>query len=261
MILSVENAAFHYPNRRPLFENLSFELATPSVMSVLGANGAGKTTLLKCILGFEKWSQGSVLLDRADAAHMSSQRFWQRIAYVPQAKSAPFFYTVEETVLLGRSSRVALFGKPSAHDLEVAHRAIEFVGVQHLLHQSCSQLSGGQYQMVLIARALAAEPELLVMDEPESNLDFKNQLKVLSCIRDLRQRGVGCLINTHYPAHALEISDQALVMLPGQRFVFGKAEEVLTAETLTEAFGVEVTIFKTQLADGRIVSNVTAVSA
>ena len=102
--------------------------------------------------------------------------------------------------------------------------------------------------MVLIARALAAEPELLVMDEPESNLDFKNQLKVLSCIRDLRQRGVGCLINTHYPAHALEISDQALVMLPGQRFVFGKAEEVLT-------------IFKTQLADGRIVSNVTAVSA
>ena len=252
MILSVENAAFHYPNRRPLFENLSFELATPSVMSVLGANGAGKTTLLKCILGFEKWSQGSVLLDRADAAHMSSQRFWQHIAYVPQAKSAPFSYTVEETVLLGRSSRVALFGKPSAHDLEVAHRAIEFVGVQHLLHQ---------YQMVLIARALAAEPELLVMDEPESNLDFKNQLKVLSCIRDLRQRGVGCLINTHYPAHALEISDQALVMLPGQRFVFGKTEEVLTAETLTEAFGVEVTIFKTQLADGRIVSNVTAVSA
>ena len=256
MILSVENAAFHYPNRRPLFENLSFELATPSVMSVLGANGAGKTTLLKCILGFEKWSQGSVLLDRADAAHMSSQRFWQRIAYVPQAKSAPFSYTVEETVLLGRSSRVALFGKPSAHDLEVAHRSIEFVGVQHLLNQSFSQLSVGPYQMVLIARALAADPELLVMD-----LDFKNQLKVLSCIRDLRQRGVGCLINTHYPAHALEISDQALVMLPGQRFVFGKTEEVLTAETLTEAFGVEVTIFKTQLADGRIVSNVTAVSA
>lgn len=115
--------------------------------------------------------------------------------------------------------------------------------------------------MVLIARALAAEPELLVMDEPESNLDFKNQLKVLSCIRQLRERGVGCLINTHYPAHALEISDQALLMLPEHQFLFGKTEDVVTPETLTRAFGVEVTVFKTQLPDGRIVSNVAAVSA
>ncbi len=129
------------------------------------------------------------------------------------------------------------------------------------MHRSCSQLSGGQYQMVLIARALAAEPELLVMDEPESNLDFKNQLKVLSCIRQLRERGVGCLINTHYPAHALEISDQALLMLPEHQFLFGKTEDVVTPETLTRAFGVEVTVFKTQLPDGRIVSNVAAVSA
>ena len=261
MLLSVEQAAFHYPNRSLLFQNLSFELRTPCVMSVLGANGAGKTTLLKCILGFEEWSAGRLLLDNVDVSHLPSPRFWQRIAYVPQAKSAPFSYTVEETVLLGRSSRVALFGKPSAHDLEVAHRAIDFIGIKDLMHRSCAQLSGGQYQMVLIARALAAEPELLVMDEPESNLDFKNQLKVLSCIRQLRERGVGCLINTHYPAHALEISDQALLMLPEHQFLFGKTEDVVTPETLTRAFGVEVTVFKTQLPDGRIVSNVAAVSA
>lgn len=159
------------------FSELSFELRTPCVMSVLGANGAGKTTLLKCILGFEKWSAGRLLLDNVDVSHLPSPRFWQRIAYVPQAKSAPFSYTVEETVLLGRSSRVSLFGKPSAHDLEVAHRAIDFIGIKDLMHRSCAQLSGGQYQMVLIARALAAEPELLVMDEPESNLDFKTSSK------------------------------------------------------------------------------------
>ena len=131
-----------------------------------------------------------------------------------------------------------------------------------LLHSCCAPCSS--YVLEYLTRYFEVSLSYYnpnIQPREEYELRLENQLKVLSCIRDLRQRGVGCLINTHYPAHALEISDQALVMLPGQRFVFGKTEEVLTAETLTEAFGVEVTIFKTQLADGRIVSNVTAVSA
>lgn len=258
MRLTIENAAFHYPGRAPLFENLSFELETPCVTSVLGANGAGKTTLLKCILGFEKFTAGRELLDGVDVASIPSQHFWQRVAYVPQAKSTPFSYTVEETVLLGRTSHTSFFGKPTAADRELAHKAIEFVGIESLMDRSCSQLSGGQYQMVLIARALAAEPELLVMDEPESNLDFKNQLKVLECIRSLSEKGVGCLINTHYPAHALEISDKALVMLPDSAPAYGNAREVLTEETLSEAFSVQVNILENRLSDGRTVRSVAA---
>ena len=112
--------------------------------------------------------------------------------------------------------------------------------------------------MVLIARALAAKPKLLVMDEPESNLDFKNQLRVLSCIRELAAQGVGTLINTHYPAHALEVSDKALVLVSNARAVYGNAEDVLTEKTLSEAFGVEVSIFENQLKTGKTVLSVAA---
>ncbi len=258
MILSIENASFGYPGREPLFKNLSLLLETPSVMSVLGANGAGKTTLLKCILGFQKWSSGRETIDGIDVRTMRQTDFWKNIAYVPQAKSAPFSYTVEETVLLGRCAHTSFFGKPSERDRKIAHEALEFVGIQGLRNRNCSELSGGQYQMVLIARALASRPKLLVMDEPESNLDFKNQLKVLTCIRELADRGVGTLINTHYPAHALEISDKALAMIPGRAPLYGKAEDVLTQQTLSEAFGVRVQIFENRSETGRTVRNVTA---
>lgn len=260
MILSIQDASFHYPNGKMLFDNLSFSLQTPCVMSVLGANGAGKTTLLKCILGFEKWSKGKETLDGEDTAAMPASRFWRRIAYVPQAKGSAFSYTVEETVLLGRSAHVSFFGKPSASDRAIAHDAIQFVGIEHLMHRSCSQLSGGQYQMVLIARALASQPELLVMDEPESNLDFKNQLKVLSCIKELAAHGVGTLINTHYPAHALEVSDTALVMLPNAPARYGRAQNVLTEEILSRAFDVKIRIFENRLESGTIQRTVAAAS-
>lgn len=259
MILTVENASFQYPQRPPLFENLSFSLQTPCIMSVLGPNGAGKTSLLKCILGFEKWTKGHETLDGTDTSQIPSHEFWRRIAYVPQAKSSPFSYTVEETVLMGRSAHISLFGKPSGRDRELAYQAIEFVGIEALVKRTCSQLSGGQYQMVLIARALAAQPELLVMDEPESNLDFRNQLKVLSCIKELAAKGVGTLINTHYPTHAIEISDKALVMRPRLSPLYGNAKEVLTEQTLSQAFGVEVNIFENRLATGQTVRSVAAV--
>lgn len=258
MKLTVENASFAYPHGKPLFENLSFELQTPGVLGVLGANGAGKTTLLKCVLGFEKWTAGREYLDGRDVAHVSGQDFWRHIAYVPQAKSAPFSYTVEETVLLGRSAHLSLFGTPSARDRALAQEAIDFVGIGDLAGRACDTLSGGQYQMVLIARALAAQPKLLVMDEPESNLDFKNQLRVLTCIRALAERGVGTLINTHYPAHALRVCDTALVMLPGEQPLFGAAGEVLTADVLSRAFGMHVHIFANTLADGTALRTVAA---
>lgn len=260
MHLCVQNAAFAWPGRPALFENLSFSIQTPSVTSVLGPNGAGKTTLLKCVLGFEKWTAGSETLDGIETSRLAPRDFWRRVACVPQAKSAPFSYTVEETVLMGRSAHMGLFARPSKQDRRIALEALETAGIAALKDRLCSELSGGQYQMVLIARALAAQPELLVMDEPESNLDFKNQRKVLSCIRLLAERGVGTLINTHYPAHALEVSDTALVMRPGKPPLWGAAREVLTEETLSEAFGVPVRIFENHTG-GTTVRTVAALGA
>ena len=129
MILKTNDITMQFGGVTAVYK-LNIEINDHEIIALIGPNGAGKTTLLKCILGFEKWSAGRLLLDNVDVSHLPSPRFWQRIAYVPQAKSAPFSYTVEETVLLGRSSRVALFGKPSAHDLEVAHTAIDFIGIK-----------------------------------------------------------------------------------------------------------------------------------
>lgn len=130
-----------------------------------------------------------------------------------QAKSFPFAFTVEEMILLGRSSRIGTFGTPEKADRERCERAMEELGIAHMRRKLCNQISGGELQMVLIARALCAEPKLLVLDEPESNLDFRNQLIILETIRRLsREEGLCCIFNTHYPGHALRISDRALVL-------------------------------------------------
>ena len=146
-------------------------------------------------------------------------------------------------VMLGRSARLGLFAKPSEKDREAAFAALTKTGIAHLADKLTNEISGGEYQLVLIARALAGNPELLVLDEPESNLDFKNQLRVLTVLRELSETlGIGAVINTHFPAHALEISTKTLVLMPDGTHRFGFTHNVLTEETLSESFGVGVKI-------------------
>ena len=214
MKLSVQNGCFSYRAGQPLLENISFEAEGGDVLAILGPNGAGKTTLLKCML--------------------------------PQAKQTSLFCTVEEMVLLGRSSRIGAFSAPSKEDFRQARAAIERLGLSHLSVRRCCELSGGEVQMVLIARALSSQPGVLVLDEPESNLDFKNQLLVLDTIEELAKSGLTCIFNTHFPAHALRRANQALLLGRGGKSVCGKTCDVVTEDRISEFFGVRAVIGEMQ---------------
>lgn len=195
------------------------------------------------MLGLRRWKSGASLIDGTDIRTVPARTFWQRVGYVPQAKPASFIYSVLDMVMLGRSARLGLFAKPSEKDREAAFAALTKTGIAHLADKLTNEISGGEYQLVLIARALAGNPELLVLDEPESNLDFKNQLRVLMVLRELSETlGIGAVINTHFPAHALEISTKTLVLMPDGTHRFGFTHDVLTEETLSESFGVGVKI-------------------
>ena len=242
MMLSVKNGCFSYPKGPRILSNINFALSDGQVMAVLGPNGAGKTTLLRCMMGFLKWSSGQSLIDGREISKLSSRELWRILAYVPQARSSRGSYTAEEMVLLGRSSRIGVFSQPGSSDIDAAHSAMERLGILHLKDKAMDKMSGGEAQMVLIARALASEPRILILDEPESNLDFKNQLLVLDAMSSLADEGLTCIFNTHYPAHALRRADVALMLDGKGNAVFGNCAQVVNEKGILNAFGVAAVI-------------------
>lgn len=242
MNLTVKNGSFFYQKDTPIFNDINFSVDAGEILAILGPNGAGKTTMLRCITGMLKWRSGESLLDGEPIHTMPAQKLWSKMAYVPQAKAASSAYTAFETVLLGRSSRMGIFSAPKQEDLEKAKQAMELLGITHLMDKKCTAISGGELQMVLIARALASEPQVLILDEPESNLDFKNQLVVLNAITKLAQQGMTCVFNTHYPAHALQRADKSLILSRGGSYVFGSTASVVTESNIRAAFGVDAVI-------------------
>ena len=240
--LTVENGSFAYPKGPQIFADISFEVESGQILAILGPNGAGKTTMLRCVMGMLRWKSGRSLLDGEDIRTMPARRQWSRMAYVPQAKSVTGSYTVFQTVLLGRSSRISGFSTPGKEDMDAASEALDRLGIGHLASKPCSAISGGELQMVLIARALAAKPRLLVLDEPESNLDFRNQLIVLDAMSALAEEGMACVFNTHYPAHALQRANSSLILSKGGNCVYGPTSRVITEENIRNAFGVNAVI-------------------
>ncbi len=240
MIFEVKNGTFGY-EKRTILNNISFEVKTGEVMSVLGSNGVGKTTLLKCMMGFLKWQEGQSYVDGIAISEIGSKELWKRIAYVPQAKGSAFSFTALDMVVLGRSAHIGTFKQPQKEDIQIALDAMEEIGILHLKDKLCTKMSGGELQMVLIARALTVFPEMLVLDEPESNLDFKNQLIILDTIKKLsKERNISAIVNTHYPAHALQISDKALMLNRDGTSFYGDAVQVINEKNMKTVFGVNV---------------------
>jgi len=243
MKLEVREGKFGYKAGEVLFENLSFSLNAGEILTILGPNGAGKTTLIKCLTGILKWHKGQTIVDGQALDYSRNGDVWKKIGYVPQGHSVVFPYTVLEMVLMGRAPHLGLFSVPSARDVAIARQALEIVEASHLANKSCLRISGGEMQLVLIARALASEPRVLVLDEPESHLDFKNQMLVLRLLEKLgRERGISCIINTHYPEHALWLSDQTLMLGKGKRCLVGRTKEVITENNLRRFFGINARI-------------------
>ena len=251
MEFEVRGGSFGYPGENEILKNISFTAGAGSAVTILGPNGAGKTTLLRCMLGFLPWSSGQTLLDGKDLQHIPSAVLWKKVAYVPQAKVLAFPGTCFDMVLLGRSAYLPLFGVPGKRDREAAMRAMERAGITRLADRNCGQISGGELQLVLIARALAAEPGMLILDEPETGLDFRNQLIIMNLIERLcEEEGLTAILNTHYPEHAVSMNGQTLLLKHDGSYLFGDTAKILTSENMREAFGVEV-LMREELIDGK----------
>jgi iron complex transport system ATP-binding protein len=225
---------------RVVGRGLDVKLEQGEVLALLGPNGGGKTTLLKTLLGILKPRDGEVAIDGRSLGAISVRERARLIAYVPQVHMPTFAFTVESVVLMGRTAHGNLFSRPSANDRAVAARTLEQFGIAHLAPRPYTMISGGERQLVLLARALAQEPRFVVLDEPTASLDFGNQGKVMREIRALAAAGHGVLFTTHDPNHALRAADRAYLLRAGARIAEGAVGAVLTRERLAELYGAPV---------------------
>jgi iron complex transport system ATP-binding protein len=248
-MLEVQKGCFAYPKSQEILSDITFSLGEGKIMTVLGQNGIGKTTLLKCITGILKWTSGAAFLNGNE---IKETKDFKGLGYVPQAHPMSFSYSVRQIVTMGRSRSIHLLSVPSAMDKEMVEQAMEEVGIADLADRSCNALSGGQLQLAFIARALVSEPKIMILDEPESHLDFKNQFMILRLIERLsKEKNISCIINTHFPEHAMMISDQTLMLGKG-KYLFGKASDVIRESIIEEFFQIKASIIEVPGAsDGR----------
>ena len=242
MILNVEGASFSYDGVTKQFEDISFSLGRGEVLSLLGRNGTGKSTLIKCILNVLTPRCGKIEINGRRITGMRPDEIAREVGYVPQIHHAAFPFTAFDFALMGRAPHIAIFSVPDEIDCEKVEEAFTRIGISHLRDKCISEMSGGESQMVMIARALAQEPSMLILDEPTSHLDIGNQMKVITTIDQLAADGIAILMSTHFPDHGFMISHSVAILEDGRLIAKGPAEDVITRENLLEAYGVDICV-------------------
>jgi iron complex transport system ATP-binding protein len=230
--------------KKVVLEHFSAAIHTGEIFCLLGPNGIGKTTLFKTILHLLPPLAGEITIDGKDSRRLSSKELARYIGYVPQAHTPPFNFTTLDVIVMGRISRMGAFGSPKIADYDYAVEVLERLGVSHLKDRVYTRLSGGERQMVLIARALAQEPAFLMMDEPTSNLDFGNQARVLEQVIRVSRGNLGVIMTTHFPEHVMMLKSRVALLKRSGEIVEGDAESVLTGESLSETYGIPVAVAK-----------------
>jgi iron complex transport system ATP-binding protein len=233
---------FSYGNSFSL-KDISFSVNSGQICAILGPNASGKTTLIKCLAGVLSKESGAIIFDDRVAKGLTERELSRMLAYVPQTHEASFPYTVIDMVLMGRNPYIGYFSMPKKEDLNMSHMALATLKMEHIKDKAFTEISSGQQKMVLIARALAQETPIMLLDEPTAHLDFKNKLLVLKNIKNLvKAKGVSVLLSLHDPNEVTLIADQTIIMNNGEIVSQGKTEDVLTTRIIKEIYGIDVEV-------------------
>lgn len=241
MIYDIRNLCFYYPgNSHEVLNNVSFSLAEGEIFTILGPNGAGKSTLLRCMLNLLQPRQGTICLSGQNIAAMKPREIARQVSYVQQTQHPTFSYTVEDFVLMGRAPMLGLFARPGKSDRAQAARAMEEMGIFHLHNQRYTEISGGERQQAMIARAIVREPRAILFDEPTAHLDFGNQLRTLRMIKKLSRAGYAMVVTTHNPDHAILLGGHTAILYKDGRLRWGSTEEMVTEQNLRNVYDAEL---------------------
>lgn len=238
-LIALDNISFRY-RRQQVIQQLDLELVEGGVLALLGPNGSGKTTLLKLMLGILHPHGGTVRLDGRDIRRIPARERARRLAYVPQVHREAFGYRVFDVVLMGRMPHAGFLGSYGAEDRRLAGEALERMGISHLGERPYTEISGGERQMTLIARALAQGARVLVLDEPTNGLDYGNQQRLLDRLMALKQEQYTCLFTTHHPDHARRVADRVVMLQQGAILRDGTPAATVTPTNVATLYGLEL---------------------
>ena len=242
-LIEVRDAAFAYHGIEYVWENVNLEVKQGDSVCILGANGCGKTTLFNCIAGNLALTRGRVMINGKAIEEYSITELAKNIGIVYQEHSVSFPYTSLEVVRMGRTPYLGMFQTPGRADTEMAYAIMEEMGIAQLAECPYSRISGGQRQLVLIARTLCQNPKAILLDEPTSHLDFKNQALVMKTLHSLSEKGITILMTSHSPSHAWKTSNKTVLM--GERGIIaqGTPQQVMTSANLEKTYDVKVNIY------------------
>lgn len=251
-IVDIEDLVFSYDGSRTILDGITASVDAGDLITLLGPNGTGKSTLLNCVSGLLKPVSGRVSLDGRDVRDMSVREIARVVGYVPQNIQNNFDYTVREYVLMGRVAHKRILEYPDSVDRETTVRAIGTMGIEHLANRSFNRLSGGEQQQACIARAIAQDPELIIMDEPTSALDFDNQIKVLRLAKSLSEMGYAVIMTTHNPEHSLLLDSEVWMLDHDGRMTAGSAEELVNTRMLSGLYSADIAVSRPDGSDRNV---------
>lgn len=253
MRLIVRDASIGYEPACPLQEQVNLTVESGEVCCVLGPNGCGKSTLVNTMLGLQPLLAGSITADGEDMCAWPAAKLAGHVAYVAQTHTQPFPYLVKDVVMLGRSGKVGkLGGQPSRRDINIVENAMEEMGIRHLRDTPYVDISGGELQLVMFARALAQQPQLLILDEPTSALDYGNAVRIIKKVRAMAQAGYAVLMITHSPDHAFMTQANVALFSHSGPMTFGPAPEVITRANIQRAYGIDVRLVEFVQGNGQV---------